>query len=410
MRSSLISLGLISPLLVLVGCPTTAGNDDEFGDFGDFGESTTTTEGESEDESTDEGSGECGDGVVDPGEDCDLGEQNSDEGQCTASCTIAACGDGHVYAGFEDCDDGNQSNTDDCVASCELPTCGDGFVHEGVEPCDDGNDVETDDCTVTCMPANCGDGILQGGEQCDDGNDVTTDECPACQLAFCGDGFLQAGLEICDDGNLESDDACIASFCTPAECGDGHLQVGVEECDDGNVVAVDDCTDTCANPFCGDGIKHEGVEECDDGDADPDNGCDPDCIAHGDPQCFLPYVSLNLANRNVTSVNQIVICDQNNSDGQFNGLNWYRFEGAAGTHMPDGAPPAEYSCGTHAPGWIDGDHPGLADGAVDRTVCFAWSGNQCSWNQVIQVVACPDYYLYHLPNTPVCSLRYCGQD
>jgi Notch-like protein len=43
-------------------------------------------------------------------------------------------------------------------------------------------------------------------------------------------------------------------------------------------------------------------------------------------------------------------------------------------------------------------------------VCFNWSGNTCNWNAQIQVVACIDYYLYNLPNTPVCSLRYCGQN
>ena len=207
---------------------------------------------------------------------------------------------------------------------------------------------------------------------------------------------------------MASNDGCIPVFCTPAECGDGYVNEGVEECDDGNLVATDDCTDTCATPYCGDGIKHEGVEECDDGDADPNNGCDEMCIAHGDPQCFLPYTSLNLANRNVNSM-ATVICDQNAADGQFNGLQWYRFEGAAGTHMPEIVPPI-YSCGTHAPGWVNGSHPGLADGVVSRQVCFNWSGNQCAWNAQVDIVACPDFYLYHLPNAPVCNLRYCGTD
>jgi len=68
---------------------------------------------------TDEGTGdgdqpgECGDGHVDPGEVCDLGPDNSDNGPCTSMCTIAECGDGLVYEGFEECDDGNGANTDD---------------------------------------------------------------------------------------------------------------------------------------------------------------------------------------------------------------------------------------------------------------------------------------------------------
>ena len=40
-------------------------------------------------------SGTCGDGVVDPGESCDLSyAQNNDHGACTESCQAAYCGDG----------------------------------------------------------------------------------------------------------------------------------------------------------------------------------------------------------------------------------------------------------------------------------------------------------------------------
>ena len=67
-------------------------------------------------------------------------------------------------------------------------------------------------------------------------------------------------------------------------------------------------------------------------------------------------------------------------------------------------------CATHAPGWLNGVHPGIEEGIVNRQVCFNWSGNNCNWNAQIQVVACPGYYLYYLPNTPVCNLRYCGQN
>jgi hypothetical protein len=41
---------------------------------------------------------------------------------------------------------------------------------------------------------------------------------------------------------------------------------------------------------------------------------------------------------------------------------------------------------------------------------FHWSGNQCNWNANVQVVNCGEFYLYNLPNTPVCSLRYCGKN
>ncbi|PRQ02090.1 hypothetical protein ENSA5_26550 [Enhygromyxa salina] len=213
----------------------------------------------------------CGDSIVDPGEECDLGPQNSDSGQCTTNCFIASCGDGFVYEGFEECDDGNSDNSDDCVSGCTLATCGDGFVHEGVEECDDANDDETDGCSSQCTPGVCGDGVIQEGEQCDDGNMDTSDDCPACQLAFCGDGYIQAGVELCDDGNVENTDGCIAPLCVPAECGDGYVYEGMEECDDGNEDGTDACVPGCTAAVCGDGFVQQGVEVCD------GVGCTEDC-------------------------------------------------------------------------------------------------------------------------------------
>jgi MYXO-CTERM domain-containing protein len=119
----------------------------------------------------------CGNGMVDPGEECDDGNPD-DTDMCLATCVAATCGDGFVQAGVEECDDGNDVDTDDCPTTCAAATCGDGFVQDGVETCDDGNDVDTDDCPTTCVPAECGDGFVQDGvEECDDGNDVDTDDC-----------------------------------------------------------------------------------------------------------------------------------------------------------------------------------------------------------------------------------------
>ena len=281
---STLPLGLVLPLTVLA-CTNdtdtgstsftpqeTSGNPTGDGD----GDPATTTA------STGDGDGDtvppnCGDGVVDMGEECDLGDANSETGQCTPNCTIATCGDGFVYEGFEECDDANTVNTDDCVA-CANAVCGDGFVHEGVEECDDGNDDEADGCSTQCTPGVCGDGVLQEGEQCDDGNDDTSDECPACQFAFCGDGYVQAGMEICDDGNTDPNDACTSPFCIPAECGDGIVWEGMEECDDENDIDTDACTAACTIAVCGDGIIQEGVEECDDQNLADTDDCTNACL------------------------------------------------------------------------------------------------------------------------------------
>jgi len=242
--------------LALIACPSSGSDDGTFTstgltEVGDGDGDPTTDESSDESSSDTEVDEECGNGTVENGEECDLGSQNSDAGNCTTQCTIAECGDGFVYDGFEECDDGNSVDTDACVAACKLATCGDGYTQEGVEVCDDGNDDPADGCTPTCMPGACGDGVIQDGEQCDDGNRDLTDECPACQLAFCGDGFMQAGVEVCDDGNQLDNDGCLPTFCTPAECGDGFVYEGMEECDDGNDVDEDGCDNQCvSNSTC----------------------------------------------------------------------------------------------------------------------------------------------------------------
>ena len=192
----------------------------------------------------------CGDGVVDPGEECDDGPANGEMSACKLDCTAAFCGDGLVGP-REACDDGNQVDDDECTNGCNLPACGDGIL-QPPEECDLGmaND-DTGECTLACLLPTCGDGFVQPGnlEQCDDGNLVDTDACVGpCVPAACGDGFLQQGVEQCDDGNDVNTDDCIAT-CESATCGDGFLQQGVEQCDDGNVVDGDGCPANC-ELFC----------------------------------------------------------------------------------------------------------------------------------------------------------------
>ena len=128
------------------------------------------------------------------------------------------------------------------------------------------------------------------------------------------------------------------------------------------------------------------------------------------PQCQQPYLTFSLGDRNVTfndGNGGIEYCDNSGGSPDFSGANWYRFTGAAGTMMPESAPPY-FACGTDAPGWLNGAHPGINDGVVNRQSCFNWAGDTCQWNTSIQVVNCNTFYLYRLVDTNVCSLRYCG--
>lgn len=155
----------------------------------------------------------CGDGILDPGEQCDDGNGISGDG-CRSDCTIESCGDS-ILDPQEQCDDGNRVDGDGCSANCTIePQCGNGILEAG-EQCDDGNNVTGDGCSPSCKYEICGNGILDPNEQCDDGNTVPGDGCSAiCIIEFCGDGILQTGLsEQCDDGNTVNGDGCSAN-CT----------------------------------------------------------------------------------------------------------------------------------------------------------------------------------------------------
>lgn len=153
------------------------------------------------------------------------------------------CGDGTVDPG-EECDDANSTGGDGCQPDCTEAVCGDGWVDDG-EECDDGNAVDGDGCQSDCVLARCGDGIMDPSEECDDGNASNIDACTnACRLAVCGDAIIGPG-EGCDDGNLEDGDGC-NSTCMPGVCGDAIVDPG-EECDDGNTVDSDACTSACTS-------------------------------------------------------------------------------------------------------------------------------------------------------------------
>lgn len=151
--------------------------------------------------------GVCGDGEMNPGEECDDGNLEPLDG-CSEKCRLPGCGDG-VAEGPEECDDGDDDDDDECLSTCTKAFCGDGAVLAGVEECDDANLTDDDACRNDCSQAYCGDGVVNVGvEACDDGNEALNDECLNCKKAVCGDGAVWAGYEECDDGNDQVDDFC----------------------------------------------------------------------------------------------------------------------------------------------------------------------------------------------------------
>jgi hypothetical protein len=100
---------------------------------------------------------ECGNGNLDPGEECDDGDDNDEHNACTGLCTLNVCGDGMRYDGVEACDLGN-ANTNgvqcgSCAAgSCTLgPHCGDGNLDIACGELCDLNETQNNlPCGPTC--------------------------------------------------------------------------------------------------------------------------------------------------------------------------------------------------------------------------------------------------------------------
>ncbi|XP_068711555.1 uncharacterized protein [Montipora foliosa] len=116
------------------------------------------------------------------------------------------------------------------------------------------------------------------------------------------------------------------------------------------------------------------------------------------------YKFLNESNRAMTYVNRSI---GNMCDSALSG--WYRFSGEAGTQMADSCPKI-YHCTTDSPGWLDGTHPTVAEGIVQRKVCFfqqLFVSNCCEFSKDISVRNCGAFYVYRLDPLK-CYSRYCG--
>jgi cysteine-rich repeat protein len=249
----------------------------------------------------------CGDGVVDPGEQCDHGALNGTAADtCSSTCQIERCGNG-VRDPREGCDCGdgtiplptgcNGPNSNDpgasCRPDCQLPGCGDGVV-VGLEECEPGVPVTTTcqalgfylgtmpACTSLCRfdttpcMERCGDMIKNGPEQCD-GTDLGA--FTTCQSL----GYYQGGALTCTAGCTYDTSTC------SGRCGDGTVN-GPEACEPSVALNVD-CTDlgyynapglTCTaacsldvsgcTGFCGDRLLEAPPETCE-GQAPPGQSC-----------------------------------------------------------------------------------------------------------------------------------------
>ena len=117
------------------------------------------------------------------------------------------------------------------------------------------------------------------------------------------------------------------------------------------------------------------------------------------------YKNLTDANRKISYKTPygLWLCDKQLPEG------WYRFVGAAGTKMPTTRVPA-HRCGTDWSGWLEGAHPTVEHGEVQKKVCFSDRSTGCKRSRHIFVKNCRSYFIYQLQQPPECNSRYCGTD
>jgi hypothetical protein len=171
--------------------------------------------------------GSCGNGITDPGEECDDGANNSATGHCTTSCKLNACGDGLVYSGREQCDEGAKNIDPNSPGAANA---------------------------INILRGNCN---LQSCYYCS--NTCTT---KAVSGTYCGDG-IPSPTKQCDDmaENVSPTSPPYCSASSDAQC----------------KACTTDCI-SITEPYCGDGIVN-GTESCDAGasNGDPGSGCNNQC-------------------------------------------------------------------------------------------------------------------------------------
>jgi hypothetical protein len=393
-------------------------------------------EGEgSADGGTDTGvSPRCGNGHIDPGEQCDIGIAPGDPGACPTTCDDGvSCtkditmGSGcqlscaHVAITGLNPNDGccppiaTHATDPDCS-----PNCGDGTVQPG-ETCDtaiapglpgacptSGECTSTDPCAVTllvsagtcqavCMHYQFT--ALQGGDGCcPPGATYAADtDCPAS----CGDGVVETNQgETCDVGIAAPGagscptsckdphaGACQTSFLTGTGCAVGCFQASITApisgdgcCPPGATRATDsDCPGSC-----GDGIVDPG-EACDNGAVGP-GACPQSCSA-SPSACVQTTLTGSAAACTATCVSKAITTCSPQSDGCCPAGCTSATDPDCSTTCGDGKVQANETCDVAIPA----RGPGACPTACD-------DGNSCTTDLLLSSGTC-DAACVHLPVT-----------
>ena len=240
----------------------------------------------------------CGNGIIEPGEECD--DNNTIEGDgCSSSCINETpeyfCNDSDGGQNFfarglltGQLHPGSVNQTiDTCLSDsvslrevyCVNNSLGQSFVHTCHYHCDSG----------ACVNYSiCGNGIIEPGEECDDNNTIEGDGCSSSCINetpeyFCNDSdggqnFFARGLltgQLHPGSVNQTIDTCLSDsvslrevYCVNNSLGQSFVHTCHYHCDSG----------ACVNySICGNGIIEPG-EECDDNNTIDGDGCSSSCI------------------------------------------------------------------------------------------------------------------------------------
>ncbi|MFC1768355.1 thrombospondin type 3 repeat-containing protein [Nanoarchaeota archaeon] len=217
--------------------------------------------------------GFCGDGQIDPGEQCDFENLTNSSGEWNGT---------PIYGnGSDECSDFD--NHTQGTIDCYLP----GHPYECI--------IDITNCTGN-TPGFCGDGVINETEQCD-GNDLDDMDCTSFDLfndtydIFCNDNCTIntsncRRTPVCGDGYFDGDEQCEFDengdyiFGEWDECEDfDGFSGGTLRCSSTCTYDLSDCTycspgqdNCCAMPT----LSHSDLT---------DGICDPDCTLIADPDC-----------------------------------------------------------------------------------------------------------------------------